>query len=76
MTTEQVREYLRVRICQDKLTQRDLAEKSGIKQGGISMFLRGKRGMTLGTLERVAKAFCMKPWEILKEAAEYGQESC
>jgi transcriptional regulator with XRE-family HTH domain len=69
MTTEQVREYLQIRIEEEKWTQRDLAEKSGLRQGGISMFLNGKRGMTLHTLERIAQAFHLEPWQILKEAA-------
>lgn len=66
-TTEQLRKYLKARLKQEGITQNQFAFKSGLSQGGLSMILQGKRGVTLKTLKQISAALCLETWELLKE---------
>lgn len=43
------------RIAHD-ITQKEIAEKAGLSMSYLSLLERGKRGVSLGTLEKVAGA--------------------
>ena len=74
-TTEQVREYIQARLESEKLSSNQFAMKSGISQGGLSMFLRGKRGITLTSLEKLAQGFGLRPWKFLREVEYHKKNS-
>jgi transcriptional regulator with XRE-family HTH domain len=47
-------------------TQFDLAAHSGLTRPYVSRLENGRKEIGLGALEKVASAFDMKPWELLK----------
>lgn len=47
-----------------------LAEKTGLDPGYISQVERGLRNPTLEAIERLARAFEMRAWELVKEGEE------
>ena len=71
-TNTQLRKYLKTRLKIENITLKELERRSGVTQGGLSMFLRGKRGISVDVQDRIAGAFVLEPWELLKKAADYG----
>lgn len=48
-------------------TQKQVAEKAGIKRQNIGHIESGENGITISTLEKVSKALLITPGELLKE---------
>ncbi len=48
--------YIRTRAAADKLTQTDLAERSGIPKSTLSRYWNGDRSMSLGDLSALINA--------------------
>lgn len=52
-----------------KMTQMDLAEKSGVCRSVIARFETGKQGISARNLERICKALRCKMEDVLEEAS-------
>jgi transcriptional regulator with XRE-family HTH domain len=48
------------------LTQEEVAERSGVQAGEISRIERSKRDPQISTLEKLARAVELEPWQLLK----------
>ena len=48
------------------LTQEELAETADMKRTQISALERGHRGVQMETIDRLAKALGVDPWELLR----------
>ena len=48
-------------LTQRRLTQKDLADKTGVSQAAISKVLSGKHKTKISTLEKIAKALNVPP---------------
>ena len=60
MNQEEVLTALRAAAEQCGLTQKEIAEKTGIQQANVSRYLSGKKVPELGTLVRLAGAVGME----------------
>jgi transcriptional regulator with XRE-family HTH domain len=61
-------EYLYAARKRLGLSQEELAKRSGLQAGEISRFERGKRDPRVSTLEKLAAALEVEPWQLLKKA--------
>ncbi len=57
---------LRVERLKRNLSQEALAEKARLSRNFIVMLERGERNVTITTLEDIARAMNMEPWELLR----------
>ncbi len=48
------------------LSQESLASVAGLSRNYIGMIERGEANLTLGTIERLARALRMESWELLR----------
>lgn len=60
MNQEEVLTALRAATEESGLTQKEIAEKTGIQQANVSRYLSGKKVPELGTLVRLAGAVGME----------------
>ena len=56
---------LRILRAAHGYTQEDLAEHAGLDRSFIADIERGDLGVNLDTLDRLAQAFALKPWDLL-----------
>jgi transcriptional regulator with XRE-family HTH domain len=70
---ERLREEIRRRIDSGEFSGGELARRAGFAQAHISNFVNGKRGLTLGGLDRVLAALGMTFYDLLdaQELARY-----
>jgi transcriptional regulator with XRE-family HTH domain len=61
-----VAENLHTSRLQQKLTQEDVAQAAGMSVSYISMLERGERSPPLETLDALAKALRVSPFELLQ----------
>lgn len=50
-----------------KLTQKDLADKVGVHEAAVSLWVRGKRRITVAKLIEISNALGVDPCKLLKE---------
>ena len=69
---QQIQRYVYERIERENISLRELAESVGIKRQVFWYSLqKTKKGMTLASLEKLAEAFNLQPWEFLREVSYY-----
>jgi len=61
---------LKARREQSELSQRQLADRMGVDRNWVSAVESGRENVTLGTIERFAKALGCEPIELLAKSAE------
>lgn len=66
----QLQKNLALLLRSRSMTQRDLAERTSIRQANISRILSGKENVTLDRAERLAKAFDLSLPEMLSDNLE------
>lgn len=62
---------LRMELAKRKMTQKALAEKSGVPHRTIARYLSGERDMTLDTVDQIARALKLTLWELLDLAEKH-----
>ncbi|WP_373480873.1 helix-turn-helix domain-containing protein [Geminocystis sp.] len=65
--TKKFGEKIRQIRKQQKMSQNELAEKSGLHRTYIGAVERGERNITLINAEKIAQALCVKLFELLKD---------
>lgn len=69
-----VSEFLREAVNDAKITQRKLAELTGLSKSGIGRILTGRTNILLGELELICKALDLIDWQVIKTVSETMQE--
>ena len=70
--SKQIQRYVNGRLQEEKRSLRDLAESVGVDRQALWFSLKKtKKGMTLASLEKLAEAFGLQPWEFLREVEQH-----
>ena len=73
---KQVQHYVSDRLKGEDRSLRDLAESVGVNRQSFWFSLKKtKKGMTLASLEKLAEAFGLQPWEFLREVEQHETEN-
>ena len=72
--SKQIQCYVNGRLQEERRSLRNLAESVGVDRQAFWFSLKKtKKGMTLASLEKLAEAFGLQPWEFLREVEQHGK---
>jgi transcriptional regulator with XRE-family HTH domain len=63
--TNQVASLIRQRILASPLPQKEVARRAGLGASSLSQIARGKQDITVGQINRIARALDLSPWHLL-----------